>query len=199
MSENIEVRHMNIELRSVEAEDRVELIGYPVLFNTLSNDLGGFKEKINKNAFTKSLETSDVRALFEHNPQKVLGRESAGTLKLESRTKGIEMIVKPPNTGWALDLLTSIERGDINQMSFGFKVIDDSFTKEDEVIIRTIKEANIRDVSIVSFPAYPETKVALRSLEQWKEEQNREITNPELEACIERLKNLNKRLDKWGK
>lgn len=185
------------ELRVTREEGQEpRLVGYPVIYNSVSEDLGGFRERIAKGAFTKSLKNSDVRALLDHKHRYVLGRESADTLKLEDRSIGLYVDCTPPNTTWARDLLVSVERGDITQMSFGFRAIVDSWNEEEK--IRTVLEANIFDVSVVSFPAYPDTKVALRSLEKARKqkEQKQEIQYDVIDEAIERIKELRERAKK---
>jgi phage head maturation protease len=79
------------------------------------------------------------------------------------------MTVIPPDTQWARYLLTSIDRGDVDQMSFGFRTILDEWEQKKNESIRTLKEVELVDVSPVTYPAYPDTSVALRSLEEHKE------------------------------
>ena len=139
------------------------------MFNTLSEDLVGFREKIKPGAFNKTIKKADVRALFNHDEHYVLGRTKSGTLKLIEDDHGLRMENIPPDTQWAKDLLVSIERGDINQMSFGFRVISDRWETKDEEPIRILEKVELVDVSPVTFPAYPDTEVALRSMERWQE------------------------------
>ncbi len=148
-----------------------KIVGYAAVFNSLSDNLGFFREKIKKGAFKNALKTSDVRALFNHDSNFVLGRQSAGTLELRERTKGLYMEATPPDTQWANDLLVSIERGDVKEQSFAFSVKQDkweSAEKEGDPEIRTIIEVKeIFDVSPVTFPAYPDTTVATRSKDKF--------------------------------
>ncbi len=170
---NKEIRNIiNAELRVTRSDDGpVKISGYAAVFNTLSDDLGAFREKIKKGAFANALKNSDVRALFNHDSNIVLGRQSAGTLTLKEDDHGLFMEVMPPDTQAARDLMISIERGDITGQSFGFSVKEDSWDKpsNDGPEIRTIIEIDeLYDVSPVVFPAYPDTTVALRSLEDFK-------------------------------
>jgi len=154
------------EFRAIaEESDKVPRItGYAAVFNKWSEDLGGFKEKIAQGAFRKTLQTADVRALFNHDPNYVLGRTSAKTLELEENNTGLRVSITPPGTQWANDLLVSINRGDVNQMSFGFRVIDDEWQDKPSGIQRVIREVDLFDVSAVTFPAYPQTSVQLRDM-----------------------------------
>lgn len=159
---------MDIERRVFRAELREEgegeIVGYAAVFNQPSEDLGGFVEVIEPGAFRDVLD-DDVRALFNHDSNYVLGRNRAGTLGLAEDDRGLESRIKPPATQWANDLLVSMRRGDVDQMSFGFSVETDDWKKDEAGIVRrTIKKiGRLYDVSVVTFPAYPQTTVAVRS------------------------------------
>lgn len=147
--------------------------GYAAVFNSDSEDMG-FIERIAPGAFKKALKTSDTRALFNHDSNIILGRTSAGTLELKEDKKGLFMSIIPPDTQLIRDMvLAPIERGDITQQSFGFTVKADEWKEIDgKTPIRTITEiGELFDVSPVTFPAYPDTDVALRSLENIKKDQ----------------------------
>ena len=151
--------------------------GHAAIFDSLSQDLGGifpFKEKISKGAFKASIDKDDVRALWNHDPNYVLGRNRAGTLELKETVKGLLVRIHPPDTAWARDLTESIKRGDVSQMSFGFIVEKESWTVEEGLDIRTLERVKLFDVSPVTFPAYLETDVgvrgALESYDRYKKE-----------------------------
>lgn len=150
------------ELRAIEGENP-EIVGYAAVFNAMSEDLGGFREKIDRGAFSQSILQDDIRALFNHDPNYVLGRNRSGTLELDEDEQGLRIRVKVPNTGWARDLMESIKRGDINQMSFGFRTVKDLWEEREKKVIRTLKEVKLFDVSPVTYPAYPQTSAAVRS------------------------------------
>jgi len=152
-----------------------KISGYAAVFNKRSEDMG-FIEKIQPGAFKQALKTSDARALFNHDPNFVLGRQSNDTLRVKEDKNGLWMEVDPPNTQMIRDLvLEPIKRGDIKEQSFGFTISKDSWDnldgeRKDEPAIRTIIEVSeLFDVSPVTFPAYPDTTVALRSMEKAKE------------------------------
>ena len=167
-----ERRFLNVaELRVSRADDKPDKIkGYAARFNTLSEDLGGFREKIDPGAFSKSLAGgADVRALVNHDPNLVLGRNTAGTLNITENKTGLKVAITPPDTQAGRDITTSIERGDIDGMSFGFRTITDKWERVDDEEIRTLKEVELHDVSAVTYPAYADTSVAVRSLDAHKE------------------------------
>jgi len=152
------------ELRVLKRDDgKPGIAGYSALFNTVA-DLGPFREQIAPGAFGESIGQDDIRALFNHDPNFVLGRNKAGTLRLAEDGKGLSMACDLPDTQYARDLATSIERGDISQQSFGFKTLDDDWQMQAGVPLRTLKRVRLRDVSPVTFPAYASTDVAMRRL-----------------------------------
>ena len=144
--------------------------GYAAVFNSLSEDLGGFREQILPGAFSTSLANKpDVRALFNHDENLVLGRTKAGTLDLSEDTTGLAWSCTLPDTAAARDLAVSIERGDIDQCSFGFYCMDDDWAMLDGTPVRSVKTAEVFDVSAVTYPAYTATSVSMRSL--WRDGQ----------------------------
>lgn len=169
---NIEHRTLVRELRAADPQTDGSigvLAGYAAVFNSRSENLGGFFEEIAPGAFDGVLE-NDVRALIDHDSGRVLGRSSAGTLRMSVDATGLKYEVDLPDTQEARDLLTLIKRGDVRESSFGFTVAhrgDDWAENEDGQIIRTIhKVQRLYDVSPVAFPAYPAATVAMRSLLQ---------------------------------
>ncbi len=140
--------------------------GYASVFDSWSEELGGdmpFREKVVKGAFEETIQKDDIRALFNHDPNYVLGRNKAGTLTLQEDEKGLRVHIVPPETTWAKDLMTSIKRGDITQMSFGFTVILDRWNYEDNIDVRELLKVKLFDVSPVTFPAYTQTECGIRS------------------------------------
>jgi hypothetical protein len=145
------------------ATKTAKLNGYAAVFNQLSEDLGGFREKIDPGAFARTIKTDDIRALFNHDPNHVLGRSTAGTLRLKEDGKGLNFECDLPDTQCARDLQVSIERGDISQCSFGFITNADNWENNaDGSVTRTLRDVSCRDVSPVTFPAYPQTSVKAR-------------------------------------
>ena len=173
------------EIKAVDDENQI-VEGYALRWNTLSENLGGFVETIDKDAL-KDADLSDVRCLIDHDSSKVLGRTTSETLELSVDEEGLYFRCQLPNTTYAKDLYENIRLGNINQCSFGF-ILDeegDRFEKrEDGLFKRTLtKIRSLFDVSIVTYPAYQDTDVApaLRSIEQIKESELEEIRKAEAE------------------
>ena len=170
MPKKIEKRVLRAQFRAKKREDgSTVLTGMPIVYNKRSEDLGGFVEIISPGAAALALKKSDIRALYGHNADSLLplGRTSAGTLRAKETKNGVEIEIDPPDTQFANDLLTAIDRGDIQDMSFAFTVKDDTWETKDGQEVRTIhKIEELFDVSFVAFPAYSDTTVALRNLEQ---------------------------------
>ncbi len=166
-----ERRTLQSEFRVERREDGKKLIrGHAAVFN-VETDLGWFRERIAPGAFSESIGKDDVRALFNHDENFILGRNKAGTLTMREDEQGLYVEIDPPDTQVARDLVTSIERGDISQMSFGFQTIKDSWETEENAAkdLRTLEKVKLWDVSPVTFPAYQETDVAVRSHDCWSQ------------------------------
>src|SRR5208282_2863603 len=172
---SIEKRYAR-ELRAVSgAGDQMVLDGYAARFNSPSKDLGGFRETIAPGAFKRALaEKSDVRALFNHRADKVLGRTASGTLLLSEDDNGLHFRCQlDPNQQMHRDLYSAVKRGDISEMSFAFTPNgpdgEDWQNVQDErgnwFISRTLKDVNLFDTSVVTHPAYDNTSVQARAAE----------------------------------
>lgn len=157
-----------IELRADETN--ATIAGYAAVFNTetiIGSSMWGFREQIAPEAFDDAIKTDDVRALFNHDPNILLGRTESGTLRLKVDKKGLRYEVDLPDTVQAKDVRTLIQRGDVSGSSFGFIVEEDDWdereVKKGKLPLRTIKKASLFDVSPVTYPAYPQTSVSARS------------------------------------
>lgn len=175
---DIERRFFAIEGLQVETRDgKPPLIrGHAAVFGQLSEDLGGFREQIAPGAFASAVGgDDDVRALFNHDPNYILGRNRSKTLRLQEDSRGLAIEIDAPETDTIRDLvLAPIKRGDVSQMSFGFSVRPNGqdWAKDDEGrVVRTLKSLRTFDVSPVVFPAYPQTDVGLRELRSWTQAQ----------------------------
>jgi len=163
------------EVRVEGSDDgKPKITGYAAVFNAKSELLSdffgdGWTEVIRSGAFGKTIQEEDIRALVNHDSNYVLGRNRADTLSLIENRKGLQVEITPPDTQWARDLQISMKRGDVTQMSFAFQVVKDRWTdnKADETVMRELLEVKLFDVSVVTFPAYPQTSAAVREL--WNE------------------------------
>ena len=183
---------IRIESRAGE-EDNQHIVGHAAMFDSLSENLGGFREIIKPGAFARSIREDDIRALFNHNPDLILGRNKSGTLILAEDDRGLAIEIDPPDTQAARDLMVSMARGDVSQMSFGFRVrAGGSSWDEDQNgdVIRTLTDVVLFDVSPVVYPAYPETDAAVREMRDWSsahESADRAAIEEELERRARRL------------
>jgi Escherichia/Staphylococcus phage prohead protease len=173
-----QMRTFTTELRAVGgggigAGDEFALVGYAAKFDSWSKDLGQFKEKIQPGAFSRSIkQNADVKALFNHAPDNVLGRTKSGTLVLNEDANGLCFRCQlNPRSQYHRDLYESVKRGDISECSFAFTVpvggdLWTTGTDADtgkEIGLRTLVNVDLLDVSIVTYPAYDDTSVASRS------------------------------------
>ena len=152
-----------VELR--EEGGTLTAIGYAATFNRLSSNLGGFVERVAPATFRSTLNQSDVRALFNHEADHLLGRSSTGTLRLSEDDHGLRYEIDLPATTLGRDVAELLRRGDISGSSFGFRTISDEWSETDDGYpLRTLTEVALRDVGPVTFPAYSSTEASLRSL-----------------------------------
>jgi HK97 family phage prohead protease len=162
-----EVRTFHTELRVDGGEADPVIVGRSVVYNQPSVNLG-FIETIEVGFFEGALE-GDTRALFNHDSNYVLGRRPAGTLELQDGSEGLDVQIRPPKTALINDLvLEPMRRGDIDQMSFQWRTKPDGdvWRVEGSQMYRTLKRggcAELYDVSVVTFPAYPQTSAQVRS------------------------------------
>jgi HK97 family phage prohead protease len=157
-----------IEFRSA-GEGKIQAAGYGAVFNKRSQNLGGFYEQIAPGAFAKTIQEQDVRALFNHDPNALLGRLSAGTLRLTEDGTGLAYEIDLPDTTTGRDVAAMLERRDLSGSSIGFKVVEqEAGLTEQDFPLRTLKQVSLRDVGPVTFPAYVDTDAALRSLAEFR-------------------------------
>lgn len=134
------------------------LHGLAIVFDVWSVDLGGFRERIASQAIDRTLrEGQDLRALWSHDPSETLGRLNADTLGVRKERDGLFMALDPPR--WADRHVESVSRRDVTGQSFGFETYEDAWHLEDREPRRTVLDMLVSEVSIVSFPAYPQTWV----------------------------------------
>lgn len=192
---NIETRTFKSQEIRADAESR-RVEGYAAVFGSESENLGWFTEEIAPGAFDDVM-TDDVRALYNHDENLILARTRSGTLELSLDGKGLRYAFEAPNTTAGNDLLESIKRGDINQSSFGFRVKEDKWENKEmeengNKMTKTkrtiVKLERLYDVSPVTFPAYPDTEVARRSMESATKTEEK----PDLSGYFDTLERISK-------
>ena len=191
-----ETRYFNMESRLATKEGKDVVIGHAAMFNSLSEDLGGFREKIQPGAFDDVLK-DDTRAYFNHDPNFLLGRVSAGTLRLSVDEQGLRYELDVPNTTAGRDLKENMRLGNITQSSFAFTIGKDGDAwerAENGADIRTIKKVKrLYDVSPVSLPAYPSANdLALAQRSNFMDKEN---TRKEQETEYEKNSLLNLKIN----
>jgi hypothetical protein len=181
MKETIELRALSIydgdpmQLRIEKRDGKPnQLVGYAIRFNSLSKDLGGFRERIMPGAVDKAIAKStdvlaiasgdDIRALYHHDAAQILGRTSAGTLRIGKDDRGLWFNVDMPDTQYARDLQTLVERGDVRGMSFGFRVPKggEKLTRDGGEAIREVHSMDLKEITVTSIPAYTDTSLHIR-------------------------------------
>ena len=168
MDKTKEVRYLTADSLEVRVDDdRPVIEGHAAVFDEEAVIGDYFREVIKPGAFTRAIkEKQDVRALWNHDANHVLGRTKAGTLHLSEDKRGLKIAIDPPDTQFANDLLTSIKRGDIDQMSFAFRAVEEKWIeKKGEMSLRELHDLDLYDISPVTYPAYAATDVGLRSSE----------------------------------
>lgn len=169
-----EVRSFTAPIERRAADGKTTVAGYAAVFNDMTDIGDYFRETIAPGAFTETLKTADVRAYFDHNSGRVLGRKSAGTLRIHEDAKGLAVEIDLPDTSDGRDVQALIERGDVTGMSFGFIVTKQTWDDTGDIPSRTIDEVILREVSIVSEPAYEGTSIALRDLDSARKERRQQ-------------------------
>lgn len=165
------IRTIKSEIRMITAEgDKRFIEGYAALYNVESSPELGFRELILPGAFDKA-DMSDVRMLWNHNDDLILARTKNHTLRVEANDQGLWFSGEPAETSYGLDALVSVKRGDVDQSSFAFSLmwgVDDEWEVDDDgKMIRHIKRIRkVFDVSPTAFPAYSQTKIDARKLEE---------------------------------
>ena len=164
----VEIRSLGgLEVR-VGGGTRPRLVGWAAKYDATSLDLGGFVEIIRPGAFARSLKAEgvDIRAFVEHQPAKIIGRQSAKTLMIHEDPQGLHVEILPPDTQDGRDVLENVRVGNLDGMSFAFRVPSggDRWDLKTEPALRELLHVELHEVSVVAMPAYPATEVAMRSL-----------------------------------
>ena len=185
---SLERREFTIEGMKIErrADAPMKMVGHASVFNRDADIGGWFIESVSPGAFRRAIAEDDVRALFNHDPNFVLGRNRAGTLKLSEDDIGLAIEIAPPDTQFARDLAVSIERGDINQMSIGFRALKEEWDESGDLLKRKLLEVELFDVSPVTFPAFTQTDIGMRALEDYRKTHPRGLTTQSAVPLIPR-------------
>lgn len=170
--------------------------GYAALFNVTADIGGWFEERIEPGAFKEALKKSDIRALFNHDPNYILARSTAGTLEVKEDDKGLFYRFDAPDTTFGNDFLKMLRRGDVSQSSFAFTVKkqrweEERMSEDEWKYTRIVEEVEeVFDVSPVTYPAYSETTVSARSKANEKKPIFNQHKADELERDLQLLKLL---------
>jgi HK97 family phage prohead protease len=162
-----ETKQPEIRTNSVDFEVRAEgdgmtFTGYASVFNSPSEDLGGFVEYVAPGAFKRSLQSrNEVKLLWNHDSGEPLASLRGGTMQLVEDERGLKVTAQLPNTTRGRDIAELLRTNVIDSMSFGFNVIKDSWSRDGQT--RTLESVRLFEVSVVSFPAYEATTAQVRS------------------------------------
>lgn len=171
MKNQREFRTFKIQVRKKDAAKPTQVEGHAAVFNSLSVDFGGWRERIMPGAFKRAIaEKQDVFCLINHDSNLVLGRTLSGSLSLREDGDGLAFDCNMPATTYANDLAAVMDRGDMDKCSFGFISRKATWSEEpdpdnakEQIIVRQIEDCDLFDVSIVTYPAYPETDANTRA------------------------------------
>jgi len=158
-----QVRSLPTQFRAAEDNGEKYIEGYFAVFGGAYELWPGATESVDPAAFDGAL-SDDIRALIDHETRLVLGRNKAGTLELKVDARGLWGRIKiNPSDQDAINLYARVERGDVDQCSFGFDILEEETTwGENGSVHWTIKKVKLYEVSVVTFPAYEDTSVAAR-------------------------------------
>jgi len=185
MEQEMERRILPIqEMEIRKIEDKSIIGGYAAKFEQLSEPLWGFREKIRPGAFAKSLSERNVIAFWNHNTDMVLGNTESNTAKVWEDEIGLRFEVELPDTTAGRDAMTLVQRGDVKGVSFGFRTRVDEWDESDKNnVIRTLVDVMLYEVSPTAMPAYPQTNVAARSIQDIYEEHKKDVEESRKRQC----------------
>lgn len=185
MEKKTEIRNIKGVVKRAEGDSR-RVEGLAVVFDSWSEDLGGFRERITRGALDGVIERSDIFALLDHDRRRgILGRSKRGdqvSLSLEVRDDGLHYAFEAPETALGNEVLSCLERGEIDGSSFAFTVLEDRWERVGDEYQRTITKIDeLYDVSPVYSPAYSQTTCDLRGLETLKAEERAAVERKQAE------------------
>ena len=188
MDTNRNIRQMRTiasEFKTRQDGEELRIEGYFAVFNSNYEIWDGMSESIAPGAFSETL-GGDIRALIDHETMYVLGRNKAGTLELREDSHGLwGSILINPNDVDAMNLYARVQRGDVNQCSIGFDILEESEVREGANVHWTIEKVKLYEVSCCTFPAYAETSIQARK-DDYKKliERERQAWRSELRAKL---------------
>ncbi|GEM04523.1 hypothetical protein HMI01_15110 [Halolactibacillus miurensis] len=161
--EKRQMRSISVDLKTRAEDDEMVIEGYFAVFNSETELFRGAYEEISPGAFDDTL-SNDIRALINHDTGLVLGRNKSGTLDLKTDSRGLWGSIRiNANDSDAVNLYQRVKRGDVDQCSFGFNIISEETDFRDDGTVKwTLKEIDLHEVSVVTFPAYADTGVQAR-------------------------------------
>lgn len=170
--EERQIRTVSFDYKQ-EGDERI-IEGYFIRFNEPTELFPGIFEQILPEAVSPDINSEDIRALWNHNTQYVLGRTTAGSLSIRVDNSGVWAHIELPDTSYANDVHALVKRGDVNQCSFGFDILDEEMVELEDGNTRfDIKKIKLYEVSVVTFPAYPTTSVSAREYKKAKLERKK--------------------------
>ena len=191
MRDTRQTRSLRTELKTRAEGDGGELVieGYFSVFGRETELWPGAFEEIAPGAFANTL-SNDIRALINHETRLVLGRNKSGTLELREDSYGLWGRIKiNPNDTDAMNLYERVKRGDVDQCSFGFNIVrEDTEWRDDGSVKWTIREVDLHEVSVVTFPAYEDTGVQARKRQV--EEHRARLLEARRQKIIERVRSI---------
>ena len=161
------MRTASTKFNTRDEDGKLSIEGYFAVFDSVYQIAPDMSESIAVGAFDNTL-SGDIRALINHDTTLVLGRTKANTLQLRTDSHGLwGHIDINPNDSDAMNLYNRVQRGDVDQCSFGFDILNEETDfREDGSVHWTIKEVELFEVSPCTFPAYEETNIAARTKER---------------------------------
>ncbi|KLR75278.1 HK97 family phage prohead protease [Geobacillus sp. T6] len=184
----------NITATRAEQDDEMYIEGYFAVFNRETELFPGAFEEIAPEAFNETL-SNDIRALINHDTSLVLGRNKAGTLELKVDSRGLWGRIKiNPRDSDAVNLYERVKRGDVDQCSFGFNIIEEETEFRDDGTVKwRLKKVDLHEVSVVTFPAYQDTSVQAR-MQEYEQHKKRKLEQRKMKLK-ERIRNGFKTVD----
>lgn len=192
-----QLRTVATDFATREDGDALRIEGYFAVFNTNYEIAPGLSESIAQGAFSRTLQGGDIRALINHDTTLVLARTKAHTLELREDERGLwGSVLINPNDQDAMNLYSRVKRGDVDQCSFGFEIVNEETDFRDDGSVHwTIKDVDLFEVSACTFPAYEATNISARekerdqlmarSLEAWKTKTKERIKHGTESAAAE--------------